>query len=65
MREGDLVRVKAYGGQELMRRLVEVRGDILLICRDEEYEAAQREGRQPVCVGFRKEDIIEMGVSKV
>jgi hypothetical protein len=58
MREGDLVRVKAYGGQELVRRLVAVRGNVYLICRDEEYEAAQRQGRQPVCVGFNKEDII-------
>jgi len=58
MREGDLVRVRAYGGEQVMRRLVAVRGDILLICRDEEYEAAQREGRQPLCVGFHKEDII-------
>ena len=58
MREGDLVRVRAYGGEQVMRRLVAVRGDILLICRDEEYEAAQREGRQPLCIGFHKEDII-------
>ena len=58
MREGDLVRVKAYGGEQVTRRLVAVRGDVLLICRDEEYEAAQREGRQPVCVGFHKEDVI-------
>jgi hypothetical protein len=58
MRDGDLVRVKAYGGEELVRRLVEVRGDVVLICRDEEYEAARREGRHPVCVGFHKEDII-------
>ena len=64
MREGDLVRVKAYGGEEFVRRLVEVRGDVFLICRDEEYEAARREGREPVCVGFRKEDIVSEGVSK-
>ena len=58
MRDGDSVRVRGYGGRELMRRLVAVRGGVFLICRDEEYEAAQREGRRPVCVGFHKEDVI-------
>jgi len=58
MRQGDLVRLRGYEGQELVRRLVAVNGDILLICREEEYQAAQREERDPVCVGFRREDLI-------
>ena len=58
MRQGDLVRLMGYNRQELVRRLVAVNGDILLICREEEYEAARRQQRDPVCVGFRRQDLI-------
>jgi hypothetical protein len=55
---GELVRVKAFGGKELIRRLVAVQRGTALICNDEEYQAAKKENREPDCVGFRVTDVI-------
>lgn len=59
MQKGDLIRVRAFGGKELIRRLIEVKDSVVLICKEEEYLAAQKEGREPTCVGFHIEDVIE------
>ena len=58
MKNGDLIRLRGYEGQELVRRLIEVRDGVLVICREEEYQAAIREGREPRCVGFRTEYLL-------
>lgn len=59
MERGDWVRVRAYGGEIITRRVVEVDGDIIVICRDDEYQAARREGREPVSVGFPRSAIVD------
>lgn len=57
---GNLVKVRVYGGEVVTRRVVAVSDERVLICREDEYEAAQREGREPVSVGFRKGDIVSV-----
>lgn len=56
MKPGDWVKVNAYGGKELLRRVVEVkiigRKKVVCVTTDEEWQASQKEGREPVCVGF-------------
>lgn len=59
MNPGDIVRVRAYGGQVLTRRVVGMKGQTVMICREDEYQAAQREGREPMCAGFPKENVVE------
>ncbi len=54
MQRGDWVRLRAYGGEVITRRVVEVGGDMVVVCRDDEYQVAQREGREPVTVSFWK-----------
>jgi len=49
---GALVKVKAWGGVKLTRRVVSVREDTVAVCSDEEYEAAKKEGRKPTAIGF-------------
>jgi hypothetical protein len=56
---GDPIRLRAFGGKQIVRRFVEKRGASMLICSHEEYDLALREGREPLCIGFRAEDIIE------
>ncbi len=51
---GTHVRLEADGGEQIQRRLVRVDGDVLEVCRDEEWEAAEREGRSPITVGFKR-----------
>ena len=61
---GDVVRLRAYGGEEIQRRVVEVTKDVILVCREDEYRRAQRQGRQPLSVGFRRTYLLPEGVSK-
>ena len=63
MKRGDWVRVRVYGDEIVTRRVVEIDGDMIAICRDEEYQAARRERREPVTVGFWIEDIVEVDQS--
>lgn len=52
MESGTLVKLKADQGRIIERRVVAVRGDVIVVCKDDEFEAAQREGREPLAVGF-------------
>lgn len=58
MQSGDKVQLRAYGGSEITRRVVAVSGNTLLVCLEEEYRRAKKEGREPVCVGFPKEALV-------
>ena len=33
-------------------------GEIVLVCRADEYKKAEKEGREPVSVGFKRTDIL-------
>ncbi|HYJ88791.1 MAG TPA: hypothetical protein VEW46_22195 [Pyrinomonadaceae bacterium] len=57
--KGDLIKLRAFGGKRIVRRFVEERGGSILICSHEEYELALLEKREPLCIGFRPENIIE------
>ena len=60
MEPGDLIRLRAYGGEEIERRLVELKGDVVVVCRDAEYRKARKERREPIAVGFRVDDVIDV-----
>ncbi len=49
------VTVHVYGGTIAEKILVEDRGDVLLLTTETEWRAAERESRQPIVVGFRRE----------
>lgn len=60
MLQGQEVTLSSRFG--LVRRLVlEDLGEVVVVCRREELEAAQREGREPACVGFKRTDIVQDG----
>ena len=52
MESGDVVLVTEYGGRELTRRVVAERGRFIVICTEDEWRAAQAQGREPDGVGF-------------
>jgi len=54
---GQQVTANAYGGKKLSRTVVEDRGEVVLICQQEEFQRARAEGRTPVAVGFPKKEI--------
>jgi hypothetical protein len=63
MKQGDIVTLRAYGDREIIRRVVGLEGDVVLVCREEEYIAAEREGREPVVVGFPATVIVREGAA--
>jgi hypothetical protein len=62
LRPGDLVRLRAFGGKEIVRRVAGQDGSIVRVCSEEEYQAAIQEKREPECIGFPVKDVI--GVEK-
>jgi len=55
---GQRVRVASMRGPVWLV-VVENIGKIITVCTDSEYEAAEMEGREPVVMGCRQEDVIE------
>ena len=55
---GKDITVLAYGDERLTRTLVAVEEMHLYVCKREEWEAAERERREPVCIGFRLDDLV-------
>jgi len=53
---GDLVKVRVFGGQVVIRRLLRVEGQIAVLTVPEE---ALKERREPVCIGFPLRDVIQ------
>lgn len=56
---GKEVTLNAYGNRTIKRVLVAVEKGVLYVCKTEEFEAAAREDREPICIGFRLEDLVE------
>jgi len=54
MKTGDLVLAETFSEGRVKRRIVEVEGDTIYICTQKEWLSAQKENREPVCVGFNK-----------
>ena len=52
---GQLVTVIADGEVRLRRRVVANDGGVCFVCTDLEFTAASKEGREPICIGFRSE----------
>ena len=55
---GKQVTVVAARDEILSRILVSVENSVYFVCKSEEFEAARREGRQPICIGFRREYVV-------
>jgi hypothetical protein len=49
---GKNVKLRAYGGQEIVRRVVDQRKETVYVCTENEYQKANQEKREPVSVGF-------------
>ncbi len=58
LHRGDKVKALLYGGKIAVRRVVRIKGNVVVICAEEEYAAAMAEGRDPDGVGFPRQDIV-------
>lgn len=50
--------VVQYGGTIAEKVVVEDKGEVLVVTTPEEWAASQREKREPVVVGFRREYVV-------
>lgn len=57
LESGETLKVKTFDRGVVNRRLVRLSGDIAEVTTAEEWEAAERENRAPVCVGFPIRDV--------
>lgn len=55
---GTTVTLRSSQGK-IIRVVVEDLGEIVRVCRAEELQKAHAEGREPVTVGFPKDEILE------
>jgi hypothetical protein len=60
MVNGQMVTVELYGGELAQRRVIADRGKVVVICAEEEYVSAKREGRDPEGVGFPRENVLKL-----
>ena len=58
MTKGQIVTVLLYGGATAHRRVVAEKPNVIVVCAEEEYLEAEKEGREPSGVGFPREDVI-------
>jgi hypothetical protein len=56
---GQVLTLLSDGDIVIKRRLVAMENGLLFVCKDEEFESAKRDHREPVCIGFRPEYLIE------
>jgi hypothetical protein len=57
MRRGQLVTVQDAWGRKFAKKVVAVSDLKVWVCNPEEFENALHEGREPVAIGFPKEDV--------
>jgi len=62
MKIGQMIKLRGYGGEELVRCVVQLDKDTVVVCRPDEYEAARLEEREPIAVGFHITDIVDENV---
>ena len=60
MKTGEVVEVREYGGNKLVRRVVADRGATVVICNEAEYTTAPRQGREPQGIGFPRDSVCKM-----
>jgi hypothetical protein len=55
--QGDVVKVKAYGGEILTRRVVADLGKTVVICSEAEFQRSKKQKREPSGIGFPRDDV--------
>jgi len=59
---GMIIEVSAFRGARLKRRVVEIIDRTIYVCKEEEWESAKQQNREPTAVGFPLKDVISIGL---
>ena len=60
LQSGTTVRLRAFGGKLLVRKVVGVKQDAVLVSTEGEIRKATEEGREPDAIGWAPEDVVEI-----
>lgn len=60
LKTGCLVEVTAFKGEVLKRRVVEISDSTVYVCREDEWQAATEQKREPESVGFNRRFLIRV-----
>lgn len=63
MKRGQLVTVRGAWGSVFSRKVVDISALKVWVCSPEEFEKAMHERREPLCVGFPREDVEPNGTN--
>jgi hypothetical protein len=63
MTEGTRIYLNSSRGK-IERVLVKELGEVVLVCRKEEWDRAKGAGQEPTAVGFKRADLIQMQKAK-
>ena len=55
LKAGQLVEVTDFEGRKLVRKAVEILGETVYICSQEEFKLSLTQNKEPICVGFNIE----------
>jgi hypothetical protein len=58
-KEGNTLILQTFDRREIMARLVAVRGRVALVCSEEEWSESQRQGCEPIVIGWPLGDVRE------
>jgi hypothetical protein len=61
---GMAVKLRAYRGEIIDRKIVALSGSTVYVSRSDEYQRAKNEHRQPRAVGFNLSDVIQVVASE-
>jgi hypothetical protein len=53
------VKLKAYGGQVIQRKVVFIKNNKVYVCLESEFLLASQEHRRPECIGFPMSDVVQ------
>jgi hypothetical protein len=60
MKKRELVKAQTFSGEYTSRVVVEVRGETVYLCTEKEWDLANKDQREPLCVGFNKRYVREV-----
>jgi hypothetical protein len=58
LKRGQEVNLVSYGGNVIRRTVVDCGNGVVFVCKSEEFRCSEDEKREPVCIGFKIEDIV-------
>lgn len=61
MTVGKYISLVQYGNEIIRRVLVAVENEYIYVCKREEWDLSRRENREPTCIGFRSEYVVNPG----